>query len=345
MASDRPPRLFRFRLSVFRFSFRMFPPFEPHPLLRGGHAQTLAAVYLPSARIPRLARRYEVQLDDGDRLVLHDDAPRQWQAGDRVVALAHGLAGSHASGYMRRIAWKLNQRGLRTFRIDLRGWGAGFALARWPFHGGRSADVGAAIDSIVRLCPGSPITLIGFSLGASTAIKLLGEREQHVSVVDSLVAVCPPLDLGRCARRISEPRNRLYDRHFVAMLMRQIQRRRKQQLTATSVYPSRRPRTLYEFDDLFTAPACGFGTAENYYRHASAGQFLAQLEVDSLDLRAADDPLIDAEDFDPRQLPRCVEWEVTPSGGHVGFIARRGLCPDLRWMDWRVVDWVMRRAG
>ena len=44
--------------------------------------------------------------------------------------MIHGLAGCHTSPYMQRIARKLNHRGVRTFRMDLRGCGAG-ALA-WP---------------------------------------------------------------------------------------------------------------------------------------------------------------------------------------------------------------------
>ncbi len=53
------------------------------------------------------------------------------------------------------------------FRLDLRGAGAGVSLARLPYHSGRSDDVRAALEGIARLCPSSPTTLVGFSLGGN----------------------------------------------------------------------------------------------------------------------------------------------------------------------------------
>ena len=116
------------------------PPFRQHLLFRGGHAQTLAGAYLPGRRYRYRAEQREVTLPDGDRIVLHDDCPAGWQSGQRAALLIHGLAGSHQSGYMQRIAHKLQARGVRAFRMDLRGCGAGAGLARLPYHSGRSED-------------------------------------------------------------------------------------------------------------------------------------------------------------------------------------------------------------
>src|SRR5262245_55436276 len=114
--------------------------FRPHFLLRGGHAQTLAGVFLGrragESVGPRPAVQCQVALADGDRIVLHDNSPSGWREGDRVALLIHGLCGCHASPYMVRIARKLTGRGVRTFRMDLRGCGAGLALARLPYHSG-----------------------------------------------------------------------------------------------------------------------------------------------------------------------------------------------------------------
>ncbi len=121
--------------------------------MASGHAQTLAGVYLPAGRYPYRARQHRVALADGDQLVLHDDRPDAWQAGDRAALLIHGLAGCHTSGYMQRIAHKLSARGVRVFRMDLRGCGAGQGLARWPYHSGRTEDAVAALEAIARLRP------------------------------------------------------------------------------------------------------------------------------------------------------------------------------------------------
>ncbi len=317
-------------------------PFEPHPLLRGGHAQTLASLFLPGPSYPYRARQHRVDLDDGDALVLHDDCPAGWRPAGRSALLIHGLGGSHQSLYMQRTAARLGQRGVRTFRLDLRGAGAGATLARLPYHSGRSDDAAAALRWIGRLCPDSPTSLVGFSLGANVALKLLGELGDRAcgNLVDA-VAVSPPVELATCSRRIHEFENRLYDRHFVDLLLRQIRQRARRVPGAAVFPPGAKPRSLYELDDRFTAPVCGFGTAEQYYRQSSSAQFVPGIRRPTLIVTAADDPLIPIAMFGRLKLPPSAVLHVAPGGGHLGFIARRGCDPDRRWIDWRILEWVL----
>src|SRR6516225_8797426 len=134
--------------------------FRPYPLFPTGHLQTLAGIYLPQRTREETARQHRVPLPDGDQIILHDDCPAKWEAGDRTALMIHGLTGCHSSNYMQRIAARLNDRGVRTFRLDLRGCGAGLGLARLPYHSGRSDDAASALRKISALCPGSPTTLI-----------------------------------------------------------------------------------------------------------------------------------------------------------------------------------------
>ena len=106
------------------------PKFVPHALLRGGHVQTLAGYWLPGCRSPAGTIRHHVKLADGDQIVLHDDRPAEWTEGDRAALLLSGLAGCYQSGFLVRIAAKLNGRGVRTFRMDHRGTGAAVGLAQ-----------------------------------------------------------------------------------------------------------------------------------------------------------------------------------------------------------------------
>src|SRR5207237_2942807 len=247
-----------------------FPVFRPHPLLRGGHLQTIAGVYLPgNVRIDSVQQR--VPLPDGDQIVLHDDGPPQrgvgvspartnsGQAGslpyEPVGILIHGLGGTHQSGYMVRGSAKLRAKGVRVFRMDLRGCGAGMALARQPLHAGRSEDVAAALEHVSRQCPGSPIHLVGFSMGGNMALKLAGELGQQApTYLASVMAVGPPIDLAECSRCMDRGLARVYDRTFVRNLMRHVRR----QLVLVPDVATRpllpRPRRLIEFDDSFTAP-------------------------------------------------------------------------------------------
>ncbi len=319
-----------------------FSAFKHHPLIRNGHAQTIAGAYLLTRRVVRGARQHVVTLADGDQIVVHDDCPEGWQPSARVALLIHGLAGSHASAYMQRAAAKLGSRGVRVFRLDLRGCGAGLALARLPYHSGRSEDAAAAIEFIEKLCPGSRLTLIGYSLGGNIALKLLGELgEGACGGLDSGIAVCPPIDLAQCAERISSRSNCLYDRHFVRMLERSVAVKRRLRSDVPALPAGPRPRTLRDFDELYTAPVSGFGTAENYYRLASARPRLGDIRRPTLIVAADDDPMIPCELF--RDLPQSdnVQIHVTRGGGHLGFIASGGADPDRRWLDWRILDWTL----
>jgi predicted alpha/beta-fold hydrolase len=319
-------------------------PFRPHFLLRGGHAQTLAGAYLPYAQRRYAARQHLVRLDDDDQLVLHDDCPADWQPGDRATLMLHGLAGCHESGYMQRISHKLCARGVRTFRMDLRGCGAGVHLARLPYHSGRSGDAAAALVELARLLPGSPVTLLGFSLGANITLKLLGELgHTPCGNLDSAMAVCPPIDLAACSRRISQPDSRRYDRFFLRLLLRQLSVRRHARPDAEGPALVRRPRTLWEFDNAFTAVVCGFGTADNYYREASSSQFVPHIRLPTLVLAAHDDPMIPSRAWESVDVPTSVQVHLSDHGGHLGFVGRARVDADRRWMDWRVVDWVLSR--
>ncbi|MBI3865853.1 MAG: alpha/beta fold hydrolase [Planctomycetia bacterium] len=314
--------------------------FQPHRLLRTGHLQTLAGVYWPHRRDTTPAHHRRVVLGDGDQLVLHDDCPPGWQPGQRAALLIHGLAGCHASPYMQRIAAKLNARGVRAFRMDLRGCGAGFGLARMPYHSGRSEDAAAALSAIGELCPGSPVALVGFSLGGNITLKLVGESAASLPAnLDRAMAVCPPVDLLTCVRSLARGVNRFYDRHFVQLLVRQVFDLRARIPDAPGLPANVVPRGVFDFDEMFTAPVCGFGTALNYYRLCSSAQFVPEIRLPTQILAAADDPLVPGAMFGELRLSPAVHLALSRSGGHLGFIARRNGDPDRRWMDWRVVDW------
>lgn len=347
-------------------------PFVPKRFLGGGHRQTLAASLLLKANVLTGTRLHRVRLEDGDELVLHEDAPANWslertvnegageRAQGRTALLIHGLAGSHASPYMTRIARKLVQHGVRTFRLDLRGCGAGANLARWPYHSGRSDDAAAALRFIGESCPGSPVVLIGFSLGANITLKLLGENPDRVPEnLERALAVCPPVDLARCVRHMQSGWCRIYDRFFVRLLMQRVLTQLKQMpdMPLPEGWPRepgrtggwgaksrwRPPRTLEEFDDRFTAPLSDYRSALHYYERCSSQQFLSAIRIPTLVISAADDPIVPASLFDGINWSPRTQYLPAAGGGHMGFQARPGTDPDRFWLDWRAVAWSVSR--
>ena len=41
---------------------------------------------------------------------------------------------------------------------------------------------------------------------------------------------------------------------------------------------------------------------------------------------------------DSLKYPDNVELVPTDHGGHVGFVGKKGNDPDMRWLDWRIVE-------
>ena len=315
------------------------PPFQPHRLVRGGHAQTIVGTYLRSPDRLRDTVSHRVPLPDGDVLVLHENRPATWQPEDRVTLLLPGLTGCHESGYLRRTATKLNALGVRTFRFDPRGWGAGAGLAVGWAHAGRTEDVAASLEFIEQLAPNSPVSAAGFSLSGNILLKYLATTPNRPRHFERAVASCPAIDLAACADRMDQPLiNRTYGRHFVRSLSAHVQR--------IGEWPSEwgakswRTWTLREFDERLTAGKAGFPSSADYYRESSAKPHLPNIDVPTLIIAAQDDPVVPGSSFENLTISPSTILHVTEYGGHLGYIGRRGTDPDRRWLDWRIVDWL-----
>jgi predicted alpha/beta-fold hydrolase len=319
-----------------------FPPFHPHPLVRGGHLQTILGCYFFHQAIPYTAKQHRVTLDDGDQIVVHDDRPQKWQPNDPVALLVHGLGGSHLSGYMQRCAKKLNAHGVRVFRMDLRGCGAGIGLARQLCHAGRSEDVAAVLADINVRCLNSPTAVIGFSMGANMVLKLAGEWEDIApDNVVGVMAVSPPVDLNACCTKVRTALRGMYDRSFVIGFRRYIALRERNTPDAVIPQVPHSVRGIRDFDAHVTAPLSGFADVEDYYSQASSGPLLRKIQVPTLIVAAEDDPIVPIDCVQQAQLSSAVKLIVAGGGGHLGYVAARSVDPDCRWLDWRVVDWTL----
>jgi predicted alpha/beta-fold hydrolase len=185
------------------------------------------------------------------------------------------------------------------------------------------------------------VTLVGFSLGANVVLKLAGEAAAlPVLGMDRVAALAPPVDLERCAGLLALPRNRVYELYFLRGLMRQVRQRQRLFPEEAAVRFPRR-MTMRLFDDLYTAPRCGFDDALHYYRTAGCLPVLGRINVPTFILTARDDPFIAAEPLENFLAPSHMRIAIAGRGGHLGFLGWSG-AGGVRWAEQRIVDWVLR---
>ena len=299
--------------------------------LAGGHAQTLVAALLPPPRPALVRERWETP--DGDFVDVDFAGPER---AARTLVLFHGLEGGSGSHYARAIAANAAARGWRAALPHFRGCsGEQNRMAR-AYHSGDSEELHWMLARL-HAARGA-LHAVGVSLGGNVLLKWLGERGNAArSLVRRAVAVSAPLDLAAAGRALDRGFNRrVYTRAFLASLKRKsIAKLRRH----PGLFDARRvaaARTLYEFDDLVTAPLHGFRGTDDYWTRASSAPWLAAIQVPTLVLNALNDPFLPAAALleATRTASADVSLEFPATGGHVGFPARRD------WLARRILEFL-----
>ncbi len=297
--------------------------FKPLPLFRSGHRQTILGYFLRKWQKAMPAQLHRLPLPEGDTLHLYDASPPGWHEAGPVAMIVHGLGGCHTSGSVLRLAWECYRQGMRVVRVNMRGSGESLAEAKKPYHAGCSDDIRLAVQLVTQLAPGSPLWLIGLSLGGNVVLKLAGElRQAEVPLLQKIVAVSPPVDLARCSDMLGQPRNAIYERRFVQELSETAQQRAKLHGEAPPEFP--KSLTLRQFDDIYTARRIGYASGDEYYDKASSKHGLHAIDIPTHILSAEDDPMIDPIPIRESKRSEAVTIQLPKHGGHLGFISSPG---------------------
>jgi uncharacterized protein len=316
--------------------------------LVGGHAQTIYPFFL--AR-PRVAfRRERVDTPDGDFWDLDWlDAPAGAAASAPTVVLFHGLEGGSGSHYARALMAHLATLSWRGVIPHFRGCGGEPNRHPRAYHSGDHEEVGAMLAAVrERIGPragGSPLYVVGVSLGGSALLNWLGRAGRGAApLVDAAAAVSAPLDLTVCGTAIGRGFNRIYAWHFLWTLLPKslaMAQRFPDRLDAGRI---RRVRSMHDFDNAVTAPLHGFADTTDYWRRASSRPWLRRIAVPTLVLNGRNDPFVPAESLPGEaEVSGDVLLEQPPDGGHVGFLVAP-FPGNLGWLPRRLVQFFSSRA-
>lgn len=313
---------------------RLRPARIPAPQwLPGGHAQTIWPKLFSrlhhGAPPPLWRERWDTP--DGDFVDcdwLEEPAHAQVEKDERpLLVLFHGLEGSSASHYCQAFASHAQRLGWACALPHFRGCSGELNRAPRAYHSGDHAEIGWMLEQ-ARTRHQGPLLAVGVSLGGNALLRWAQEAgEAAGQTVRALAAVSAPLDLEAASVAIGQGLNKaIYTRYFLRSMVPKALRQLQQHPGLFDAERAAQIQSLYEFDDLITAPLHGFKDAMDYYARASAKPGLAKLRVPSLILNARNDPFVPAHSLPGRQAygPAPITLWQPAHGGHVGF-------PTGRW--------------
>ena len=261
------------------------------------------------------------------------------------MLVLHGLEGTIRSHYLRGLLSLAQRRGWSADALIFRTCNGEVTHARRLYHSGETTDLDHVVRGLVRSHPGQPLALVGFSLGGNVLLKWLGEQGDEIPrEVRAAAAVSVPFDLERGSRFIERGFARVYTRHFLRTLRAKARMKLARDPDLFDSSALERAHTLFEFDDVVTAPVHGFEGATDYYRRSSSLRFLTSIRRPTLLLSAYDDPFLPPDVLhEVERLARenhCLSVEFHQRGGHVGFISGRIPWAPRYYAEERVMDFL-----
>lgn len=319
--------------------------YKSSKIFHNGHFQTMYPYLFRKVKGVEFSR-HRIELLDGDFIDVDlSDA----HSPDELVILSHGLEGSSQAAYIKGMTKHFTE----NEKVDVIAWNMRSCSGELNrkdifYHAAMIEDLQAVVDFAKSYKKYKKISLIGFSLGANLNAYYLGSLGNNVpSEIICSIMFSTPLCLDACVDKLhSSSMGQVYANSFIKTMKSKVRQKRKlNMLQDLDHHAIRKCRTFREFDNLVTAPLGGFKTAKEYYEFASAIHMIENIKVPTLLVQAQDDPFLIPKSF-PYKLAASHNYlhlEVTPTGGHVGFIHYdKGL---MFWSEQRAAEFISQYAG
>ena len=248
-----------------------------------------------------------------------------------TILILHGLEGCARSNYVQDLMRQLGSLGWRAVVMQYRNCGEKPNRLAQSYHAMRWQELDWTVENLRGRFPEAPIGVVGFSIGGSILLNWLGQNEiKHIATA---CAISVPYKLAPCADRLNQGFSKIYQTYLMGRLKRSAVRKGdllKDALGLSDLSQINKLNTLWEFDDLLTAPLHGFKNVHDYYEKASCHQYLKSVQVPTLLVHALDDPFMVPEVVpQASELSGLIQTAFVPVGGHVGFVS--GSLPGKEW--------------
>lgn len=261
--------------------------------LPGGHAQTIWPALFSRRHDgpPPAWTRERWDTPDGDFIDVDflADAP----AGAPLLVLFHGLEGDRSSHSSIAFASAARARGWAMALPHFRGCSGELNRGPRAYHSGDYEEVGWILRRL-RERHGAALLVAGVSLGGNALMRWAEEaRATAAQTAVAVASICSPIDLAAAGAAIDRGFNKqVYARRFLRTMIPKALRKLQQHPGLFDGDALRRATTLYEFDNLFTAPLHGFRNTEDYWARAAAKPHLHRIRIPALVLNARNDPFV-----------------------------------------------------
>jgi len=314
-------------------SFR-YPPF----FQRGGHLQSI---------IPGLFRRVKgvdyqrerIETPDGDFLDL--DWLRKPELSRRLVIVSHGLESNSEAQYCLGTAKIFSQNGWDALAWNCRSCSGEMNRKFRMYHHGDTEDISTVVNHALATGRYETVALVGYSMGGNITLKYVGTGGENLPPqVRAAVAFSAPCDIRAGSDVLDRRGNWIYKARFLSFLKKKIRQKARQFPGRLDVSKLRRVKRWYDFDEHFSAPICGFASADEFHQQASAKNFVAGTRIPTLLVSALNDPILTPECF-PVEIARehpFFHLELPVGGGHCGFQTRGG--GEFSWAERRALAFV-----
>lgn len=296
-------------------------PFWPPIWCIGSNIQCLVSLVVQNF-LPLLPlRRQVLTLSDGGTVALdwiNEDYPPP------VVLFLTGLSSGSQVYYMRTLVPLVAQMRCPCVVLNNRGQG-GLPLKNYRLVSALSTgDLGEVVAAVRQRFPGGAVLAVGYSMGGMLLSHYLLQTGD-ASQIDAGLSISAPFHLRSSYDNLMSWSTSYFINLYLANCLMSLIRRNVHVMGASGVIDVDwllQCRTLYDFDNRYTAPVFGFRNAMEFYSSASLNGKLSTVRRPLLYLLAADDAFGSPKTLPAAEIERS-PWltaVVTPRGGHLGFV-------------------------